>query len=144
MPTSTRLRGNINPIFTLKKGAGTATSYADDLKKYEFTPAEKDGSDLTFYEAQSGTGIEYTFKGTAVTSHDTASLFAYLESNVGQDVTLVFGPHGNATATTAKPHYTGTTTIKLPPGISNEARTTPEGAEFEFELVVSGVSKITA
>lgn len=145
MSTSTRLRGNVNPIFTLKKGAAAAISYADDLKKWDWTPAEKDAGDITFYEAGTGDGVDWTLKLTSIVSFDAGSLWMFLFDNVGQDVVVLFGPKGNAAASVTSPHFTGTLTISLPPSMSNEARKTPEGAEFEIELkIVGGFTKVTA
>ncbi len=144
MATSSRLRGNVNPIFTLKKGSATAASYADDLKKWEFEPAAKDDSDLTFFEAQSGAGVDWTLKITFLVSWDAGSLWSYLFDNAGADVTVLFGPKGNATASATSPHFTGPATITLPPGFSNEARTSKEGSEVEAELSFITLSKITA
>lgn len=145
MTTSTRLKGNVNPIFTLKKGAAAATSFADDLKKWEQVPEKKDDSDLTFAEAAAGLGVNWTFKATAIVSWDTGSLFSFLYDNAGSDVTLLLGPKGNAAASATSPHFSGAVTITLPPGFSNEARTTQEGSEFEFELAwVAAPAKITA
>lgn len=146
MSTSTRLKGNVNPIFCLKTGAGPAvTSYADDLKKWEQVPAKKDDSDLTFAEAAAGLGVDWAFKGTALVSWDAGSLFTMLYDNAGADLAIKLGPKGNATATATSPHFTGTVTVTLPPGFGNEARTTPEGAEFEFELAWTAVpTKVTS
>jgi hypothetical protein len=145
MATSTRLRGNLLPVFTLKKGAAAAVSFADDLKTWELEPAEKDSGDLTFAEAAAGAGVDWAFNGTAIVSFDAGSLFGYLFDNAGSDVEVKFGPKGNATASATSPHFTGTATISLPPGFSNEARTTAEGAEFEFTLNFStALTKVVA
>lgn len=145
MAVSTRLRGNQGLILTLKKGAATATSFADDVKKWELTPEDADSNDITFAEAMAGLAAKWTLKLTAITSADTTSLFAFLWDNAGQDVEVVLGPYGNATATPTKPHYKFTANLGLKPGLQNEARTEKTGAEFEKELEVIGdVLKVTA
>lgn len=139
MATSTRLRGNINPIFTLKLGAGTAASFSDDLKNYTLSSDEKDDSDLTFAEAAAGTGADWTLSITALVSNDTGSLFAYLWANPGVDLLVVLAPHGNATPAATKPHYTFTMNTGFPPDLSNEAKggSDVSGAEFEKEFKIS-------
>lgn len=145
MATSSRLRGNVLPIFTLKKGAAVATSFADDLKKWELEPAAKDDSDLTFAEAASGTGVDWTLKITTLVSFDAASLWMFLFDNAGSDVVVVLGPKGITPPTATAPHFSGTATITLPPGFSNEARTSKEGAEVEVELnYTTALTKVTA
>lgn len=143
MTTSSRLRGNVNPIFTMEPDGGTATSYADDLKKWEFEPTAKDDNDLTFKEAQDGTGVNWTLKFTCLVSFDTASLWTFLFDNAGSEVLVVFGPKGNDVPSATSPHFTGPATITLPPGFSNEARTSKEGSEVEVEVAFSDMEKVT-
>lgn len=147
MTTSTRLRGNAKPVFTLKLGAGSATSYADDVKKWELSFDDKDDSDLTFAEAAAGLLKDATLKLTAVFSFDAGSLAAFLWDNAGQDLVVDFGPWGNATATATKPHFTGTAATDGPYGFSNEAKSPKDvtGAEFEVELKFStALTKVTS
>jgi len=147
MTTSSRLRGNANPVFTLKLGAGSATSYSDDIKSWELTWDDKDSDDLTFYEAAQGILQEATLKVTAVLSWDANSLAAYLWDQAGQDLLVVLGPWGNATPTATKPHFTGTAATKGRPPLQNEAKQSSDvtGAEFEIEFKFStDVTKVTA
>ena len=147
MSTSSRLRGNANPVFTLKKGAAAAVPYADDIKSWELTWDDKDSDDLTFYEASLGILQQATLKITAVLSWDAGSLCSYLWDQAGQDLLVVLGPWGNATPSTTKPHFTGTAATKGRPPLQNEAKLSSDvsGAEFEIEFVFStDVSKLTA
>ena len=145
MATSNRLRGKSGLVFTLKIGAGSATSYADDIKSWELVTDDADDSDLTFYEAAQGLTKVFSFNVTAIVSNDTGSLWEYLWSNPGAVFECKLGPHGNATATTTKPHFTFTANATGKPPIANEARVTPEGAEFEYTFdVVGDVTRVTA
>lgn len=134
MTTSSRLRGQTKPVFTLD--AGSPVSYADDLKKWEWKWDDKDDSDLTFAEAAAGESQVATLTVTGVFSADATSLWAFLWDNAGTDIDIVFGPWGNATATATQPHFTGTVTFDKP-GMSNEAKSakTTTGADFELDLV---------
>lgn len=144
MAVSTRIKNNAGVFFSLKKGASAAVVF-DDLKTYELTPEPKDDSDLTFSEAAAGTGVDWTFSGTAVTSFDSASLHTYLWTNAGSEVTVVLGAAGNTTASSTQPHLTFTAKIPLKPGVAGEAGTDGTGQEFDFELEgTSDVTKVTA
>ncbi|MGD7734130.1 hypothetical protein ACQCX5_14400 [Propionibacteriaceae bacterium G57] len=139
MATSSRLRGNRNPIFTIALvneatgAAGAAGSYADDLKSYDLTPADKAGDDLTFYEAAAGVGKDWTLKVTTIVSYDEGSLYKFCAENAGE-VEIVLGPWGNATPSTTQPHRVLRATLPGKPGISNEAGTDPVGADIELEF----------
>jgi hypothetical protein len=134
MPTSSRLRGNLNPVFTIKVGAGTATSYSDDLKGVELTSEEGDEGDLTFAEAAAGLASAHSLNLTGIVSFDAGALYGFLWDNPGKDVDIVYGPYGNATATATKPHFTMTVNTGRLPGFGTTARTSKEGAEFTHEL----------
>lgn len=138
MATSSRLRGNRNPIFTIATISptgvkGTATSYSDDLKSFELSPKDKDGSDMTFYEAAQGLGKDWTLKLKLLVSYDTASLYKFLWTTSG-DCEIVLGPWGNATPSAAAPHFKFTAILPGPPALANEASLDPVGSEVEVEI----------
>lgn len=138
MATNNRLRGKSGLHFTLKLGAGSATSYADDIKSWSIEADDADDSDLTFYEAARGLTKVYGLNLTAIVSADTGSLWRYLWTNPGAVFTVVLGPWGNATPSASNPHLTFTANATGKPPLANEARVTPEGAEFEYVLDVVG------
>lgn len=139
MATSSRLRGNANPIFTLKKGAAAAVSYSDDVKSWELTWEDKDDSDLTFAEAAAGLLQDATLTITAVLSWDAASLCSFLWDNSGQDLVVLLGPWANAVPLATKPHFTGTAATQGRPPLANEAKSPKDrtGAEFEIAFLYS-------
>lgn len=144
MAVSTRIAGNQGAFFSLKAGASAAVVF-DDLKAYELTNEPKDDSDLTFSEAASGLGVDWTFSGTAIASDDASSLEQYLRNNVGTDVVMTLGRQGNTTPTPTKPHRKGTFKIAAEPGYAGESSTSGTGFDFEFELVgKSAVTTVTA
>lgn len=148
MATSTRLRGNqgLHLTFDLDlEGAGAPVTMSDDIKTWELTPEDADGNDITFAEALAGLAAAWKFKVTAITSNDAGALFEFLWTNPNKDVAAVLGAWGNAVPSATKPHFEFTLNTGYPPGITNEARTTKEGAEFEkeFEVTVAPV-RVTA
>lgn len=147
MATSSRLRGNVNPIFTLKLGAAAAVSYSDDLKKVSLTSEDKDDSDLTFAEAAAGLAKDWTVTLTGIVSHDATALYAYLWDNPGAEWILTYGPWGNASPSATKPHYQITVKNSGKPAFETEAKSPNDvtGAEFEHELFgKTDVVKLTA
>jgi hypothetical protein len=136
MATSTRVRGNVNPIFTLKIGSTAVASYADDLKKVALTSDDKDDSDLTFWEAAQGASKDYTLEATAITSFDAGSLWKYLWANAGSEASVVYGPKGNAVPTAIAPHFAFNVSLARP-DIELEASLDGTGAEFEVKLKCS-------
>jgi len=145
MAVGTRLRGNSGFYLTFKIGAGSATVLGDDVKSYELTNEPRDDSDVTFSEAAAGTGVVWTLALTAITSFSTGSLWNYLWTNVGTEVQVVLAPYGNTTATATQPHFTFNVTVGAKPGVSNEAGTSGEGAEFSVDLVATtDVTKVVA
>lgn len=132
--TAGRLRGNQGLILTLKVGAGAVTDVAATVKEWELIPEDGEDSDLTFEEAMAGEGAQWTLKGKAIVSFEAGSLWQYQWANAGADALYVLGPAGNAVPSATKPHFTGTLSIGKKPGLGNQARTSKEGAEYEFEF----------
>lgn len=142
MTTSSRLRGNVLPIFTIKVGAAAAVSYADDLKKINLKAADKDAKDLTFAEAAQGVAQDFTLTVTAIASFDAAALYGFAWANKGTEVTIVYGPYGNAVPTATKPHFTLTATVSTPDW-SAEAKAATDTTGAEAEIVFKGTSTVT-
>lgn len=145
MTTSSRLRGNKLPVFTIKKGATAATSYADDLKSYGITGDDGDDSDLTFAEAAAGLADAYTFVPGMIVSFDSGSLYGFLWNNPGIEVEIVLGPWGNATPTPTQPHFKFTVNTGRRPDFENTASVAKTGAEATREMdIVSAIATLTS
>lgn len=72
----------------------------------------------------------------------SASLWSKLWDNPGQNVTITFAPHGNATATATQPHFTATGYAEVLPTLGGAA-----GEYFVYDLtfILDGKpSKVTA
>lgn len=143
MPTSSRLRGNVAPIFTgalvdATDKASAAVDLAADLKKAGFTSKDKDSKDLTFWEAAQGSSVDRTFTMTMVTSFDAAALYRWLSDNSGALVEFVWGPWGNLTPTPTKPHYRFRANLPARPDIDTQAAIDGAGADYEAKLALTG------
>jgi hypothetical protein len=139
MPTSPRVRGKSGLIFSLKNGAAAAQNFGDDIKKVSPSTDDADDSNVTFYEVQQGLTKVYALVVTLVVSYDPASLYMYLWNNPGATLALAYGPQGNATPTTAKPHIVGTVLCTGKPLYELEANLDANyGADVEYTFNVQG------
>ena len=82
----------------------------------------------TFAEYSSGDASQWFFEITAVSDYADGSLWDYLWENAGSEVSYTFKPYGNANASAAEPHFTGTVRINAKPPLGGTA-----GEAFTFE-----------
>jgi hypothetical protein len=144
MTVSTGLRGNSGAYLTMKIGAATATDFSGDLKQIRLTSEDKDDSDLTFEEAASGDTKAYTLALTGIQSTATGSLWKYLWDNPGAEITVVYGPHGNAAPSVTQPHFSMTVKASGKPEIGGEAKRSKERFSFDYECeVLTGPTLVT-
>lgn len=135
MTTSSRLRGKEGFYLSIKAGSAAAfIAGGDDTKAWEITQEDRDDADLTFWEAAQGQITDPLLKLTSIISFDDTSLWSYLFANPGAEVIVTLGPKGNAVAAAGKPLFRFTGNLGGKPPLQNEARTTNEGAEFEYEI----------
>ena len=134
------IRGNSGIYLTVD-----GTDYSANVKAFTVAGEDADDSDLTFAEAASGGAQVDTVTGTAIQSTAAASLWRYLWENPGQEVPVVYGPHGNAVVSADKPHFLMTVKLGVRPSIGGEARRTKERNDFEFSWeVIDGPTLDTA
>lgn len=137
MPSaSTRIKGKAG----LFKLAGT--DYSIDCTSILLTSEDADNDTVTFCEVGTG-GKTWKFEVEAIQSTAAGSLWNYLWTSAGTtNVAVIYAPHGNATATTAQPHFTGTVTLPGKPDVGGEADTT---YTFSTEIVLDAEpTKVTA
>lgn len=96
---------------------------------------EADTDAVTFAELSSGTPLQWFFTVEAVADYGVGSFWSTLWDNSGTDVPFVLKPYGNASASAAQPHFTGTCTINAKPPIGGSAN---EVFTFEARLDVIG------
>lgn len=97
---------------------------------------EGDTDSVTFAELAGGDARQWFFTLTAIGDYSTGSIWDLLWTESGNTVPFVFKPYGNATATAAQPHFTGTAKVLAKPPIGGTAG---ETWTFEARLDVEGV-----
>lgn len=73
--------------------------------------------------------LDFTCAVTGFQDTASASLHSYLWDNPGTNVTITYAPHGNATPTTAQPHFTATGYAETVPDLGGAA-----GEYFTYDL----------
>lgn len=135
MAASTRIRGK-SLVFKLDD-----TEYACDATSVVLQNEEASDDVITFCEATAG-GVQWYFEVEAITSTDATSFWSFVWDYAGTEVDFVFAPHGNATPTTAQPHFTGTLNLGTKPSIGGSVNSTFVFTK-RFDLVGEPV-KVTA
>ena len=125
MAASTRIKAH-NIIFNIG-----ATDYACDATMVDLVLQDAPGDVQTFCEQRVGGEWALTLEG--ITSGEATSLYRVLWENFGTTGTFEIAPNGNATATAAEPHYTGTVKFDQIPPLS---LTTNETVTFSVTLTV--------
>lgn len=100
---------------SLKLSVG-ATDYTAQISNCEITAEDADSDFVTFADAASGGAKVWKLKGTIVQDLETTSLWNYVWASPGSSVAALIKPHGNATASTTQPHYSGNVTVQVPDG----------------------------
>ncbi len=131
------VRGNSGIVAKFTKGADPAIDFDGDIRAFAITPEDKDDDDITFLEAASGETKDYKVTTTAIQSTDADSFWRFLWDNPGDEFTVVYGPHGNAVPTAAKPHFLLTLKANGKPELGNEASLTKKRSTFEYEFEVT-------
>lgn len=128
MPTEAAapVRGNTG-LYLLVDGV----QYGQDCKSVVLEGEEADDSDLTFLEAAQGGEQADALAITAIQSTKAGSLWRKCWDEAGQEVPVVYGPHGNALPTADKPHFVMVAKLGVRPRIGGEARRTKERQDFE-------------
>lgn len=147
MTVSAGIRGNAGILFTMKKvgDVTAAVEYDGDVKAVRITSEDRDDADLTFEEAAAGETKDYTLAVTAIQSTAVGSFWRLLWDNPGEEFDVVYGPHGNAVASTGQPHFGMTVKAAGKPEVGGEANRAKDRFPFDYELeVLSGPDLIEA
>lgn len=117
--------------------------YWADCSECYIEPGKADKDTITFADAANGSGdAAYTLKFKAVQSTDPASFWSFIWDHSGETVPFVYAPHGNATPSADKPHFTGNVTVGSKPKIGGAAGAS--AYEFEGEWTIEGTpEKVT-
>lgn len=85
-----------------------------EVSSATITSKEAKSDFVSFADASTGGGREYGLKLTFVQDAAAGSLWDQVWNAAGTDVDVTVRPYGNAVATVAEPHFTGTVTISEP------------------------------
>ena len=133
MAGSTRIKGT---KLMFKLGTTTPVDYWADISSYSLTSDEAEADITTFADASEGGARQYKLTGSAIQSTDTASFWRMVWEKSGTIIPFTLAPHGNAVATAAQPHFTGSVKVGPRPPIGGDAG---NGAfPFDFEWNVEG------
>ncbi|HET6874650.1 MAG TPA: hypothetical protein VFH70_07720 [Acidimicrobiales bacterium] len=92
------------------------TDRSDEVSKATIASAAADAGFVTFAQARSGGGRDYTLNMTIAQDHASGTLWDLVFTGSGTDVDGVYAPYGNAVPTVAQPHYSFTATVAEPDG----------------------------
>lgn len=92
---------------------------SDAVSNARYTNEDTASDFVSFSDAAANSAKDWYFEGTAVQDTAVDSLWDYMWSQSGTDVTVVLWPQGypsGGTATVSQPKFTATATIALPDG----------------------------
>lgn len=131
------LVGNKGLYLSLQIGAATAVGLSGNVKSVKITPEDRDDADVTFLEAYEGDAKDYKVTVTAIQSTLAGSLWRLLWDNPGaDDITLTYGPHGNAVPAVGKGHFEMIVKANGRPEVGTTARRGKDRETFEYTFDV--------
>lgn len=112
-----------------------SVEFSAELTNARLSPTDADSDTVTFADAAAGGSKDWHLQGTAVQDAATGSLWSKVFDESGTEVPYTFIPYGNAVASAAQPHFTGTVTIGAPDGdfLGGDANASAT-AKFTFDI----------
>ena len=105
MATSTRIKANA------LKMTIDGVDYWADFSDVSLQSEDASSDVNTFYDASLGGRRDWFFTVSGVQSTESTSFWMAAWNDAGSEVSFVYAPHGNATASANQPHFTGTLRI---------------------------------
>jgi hypothetical protein len=105
MATSTRIKANALLLSI------DGTDYWADFSSVVMQSEDASADVTTFYDASLGGRRDFYFTVSGVQSTEAASFWRAMWAGAGNEEAFIYAPHGNATASADKPHFTGTVRI---------------------------------
>lgn len=114
--------------------------YACSITEWEVRSEDAADDTVTFCEIADGSGYDYFLTVSSLSATVSGSLWRFLWQNPGlKSVAYVLKPHGNAAASTAQPHLSGTLTVPGGmPALGHEANKVATRNTFETEFKLDG------
>lgn len=128
MATSTRIKANALKLTI------DAVDYWADLSSVTLESEDASTDVTTFSDAAAGGRRDFYFTVSGVQSTDTASFWMAMWTNAGDEVAFVYAPHGNASASSTQPHFTGTVRIPAKGSFTLGGEASADGT-FSFDGV---------
>lgn len=103
-------------ISLLMGDSGSETDRSNEVSSAIISSAASDSDFVTFADARSGGARDYTLKLTLAQDHTTGTLWDEIWSSAGDEISGVYAPYGNTTASATQPHYEFTAVVSEPDG----------------------------
>jgi len=120
-----------------------SVEYKTHLTSIRLEQAEADSKFVTFADAAAGGSYEWTMTGSAAQDDAEDSFWNMVWDSTGTEVDFKIARAGNAVASAAQPHFTGTVKIGVKPAIGGDAGEDVWAFDFEWK-VVGEVVKVIA
>lgn len=128
MATSTRIKANALKLTI------DAVDYWADLSSVTLESEDASTDVTTFSDAAAGGRRDFYLTVSGVQSTDNASFWMAMWTNAGEEVAFVYAPHGNASASSTEPHFTGTVRIPAKGSFTLGGEASADGT-FSFDGV---------
>jgi hypothetical protein len=92
------------------------TDRSDEISSAKIQSAASSSDFVTFAQARSGGGRDYTLAMTIAQDHASGTLWDTVFTGAGTEIPYIYAPYGNTTPTTDQPHYSGTAIVSEPDG----------------------------
>lgn len=89
-----------------------SVDYWADLSSVTMQSEDAASDVTTFADAATGNSRDWYFTVSGIQSTASTSFWMAMWDNPGDEVAFIYAPHGNASASSTQPHFTGT--VRLP------------------------------
>jgi hypothetical protein len=128
VPSSTRIKAN-----ALKLTIATVDYWAD-LSMVELSSELSSADTTTYYDSSVGGRVDWFLTVSGIQSTATASFWRAMWTAAGTEVAFLYAPHGNATASSTQPHFTGTVRVPAAGSFMLGGQSSPDGT-YSFDGV---------
>lgn len=128
MTTSTRIKANALKLTI------DGTDYWADLSSVTLQSEEAAADSSTFYDASLGGRRDFYLTVSGVQSTESTSFWMAMWDAAGDEVAFVYAPHGNASASSTQPHFTGTVRVPAKGSFTLGGEASADGT-FSFDGV---------